>query len=65
MVATSAVPVSVTLGGKKPLLEELTSSLADAFGVSVPIPTCAIKAMGSNSKVRRIEFLINTFLTFS
>jgi len=40
MVETSAVPVSVTLGGKKPLVVLLTSSCAEAAGVAVPIPTC-------------------------
>jgi hypothetical protein len=30
--------VRVTLGGKKPKVEELTSSFADALGVDVPIP---------------------------
>jgi hypothetical protein len=45
---------SETLGGKNPfaLLPEAASiwSLADASGVDVPIPTCAIEKQGINNR---------------
>ena len=34
--------VRVTLGGKKPIVEELTSNFADVFGIDVPIPVWAV-----------------------
>jgi hypothetical protein len=42
MVLTSVVEVNATRGGRKPLLDALTSSEALALGVVVPIPTCAV-----------------------
>jgi hypothetical protein len=35
------VAVNATLGGKNPLVVLVTSNLADASGLFVPIPTCA------------------------
>ena len=38
MVVLSVMLVSVTRGGRNPLLVDVTSNLADASGVVVPIP---------------------------
>jgi O-succinylbenzoate synthase len=44
MVVLSVTDVKVTRGGRKPLLVELTSNLADASGELVPMPVCANEA---------------------
>jgi hypothetical protein len=41
IVELSEALVRLTLGGKKPLSEEVISNFADALGVVVPIPTWA------------------------
>jgi hypothetical protein len=43
IVVLSVIEVKVTRGGKNPLFEEVTSSLADASGVVVPMPVWAYK----------------------
>ena len=43
--------VKATRGGKKPLFELFTSNMAEASGVLVPIPTCAIEAKEQNIKI--------------
>ena len=45
---------SVIRGGKKPLVVELTSNCADAFGVVVPIPVWdkAGRLKPTNSKIK-------------
>ena len=42
IVVASVALVKVTRGGKNPLFVAYTSSFADALGVVVPIPVCAI-----------------------
>lgn len=50
--------VRVTLGGKKPKVEELTSNLADALGVDVPIPVWAITWIEINNPANNKKCLI-------
>jgi hypothetical protein len=60
IVVLSFVPVNVTRGGKKPCVEELTSNFADALGVVVPIPVCALaKFVESKIDNMKIIFFIN------
>ena len=47
------VAVSETLGGKKPWVVELTSSLAEAWGVLVPMPTWADNSIEKRQKTAR------------
>jgi len=58
------VDVRATLGGKKPLVSENTSSFADALGVVVPIPVWASTKEEINNTFNRknIFFMIYTIL---
>jgi hypothetical protein len=53
------IAVKAMRGGKKPLSEAETSSLAEAWGVAVPMPVWANKPVDKNKK--RINlFIINS-----
>jgi hypothetical protein len=57
MVVTSVVLIKETLGGKNPLSVAVTSNLADALGVVVPIPVCAPVCVAQNTKSRYKKYL--------
>jgi hypothetical protein len=47
---TALLAVKATRGGRNPLSVAVTSSLADAFGVVVPMPVWALAKNGNNKK---------------
>jgi hypothetical protein len=61
MVELSEVPVSVTRGGRNPLLLAEISRPADALGVEVPIPTCAKPRIGQKHRkvIKSLLLIIN------
>ncbi|GEQ87189.1 hypothetical protein ULMS_26970 [Patiriisocius marinistellae] len=63
IVDVSLIPVSEILGGKKPLLLELISSIAPGLGFVVLIPTCPIvfKVMNIKKKVRKYFMIYKCF----
>ena len=55
----------VILGGKSPLVVEVTSSIDDVDGLFVPIPTCACaKAAVHSSKIKKTFFFMLVVLFF-
>ena len=65
MVLTSVVPVNDTLGGKNPCVVDVISNFAEAFGVVVPIPTCALLVSElaiTNSVIIILFFIVYIFL---
>ena len=59
MVATSVVLKRAIRGGKNPLFDALTSSLAEAWGVVVPMPVWE-RAVHETNKKRKM-YLISLF----
>ena len=50
--------VAVIRGGRKPWVSDCTSSLAEAFGVVVPIPTCERPNSGLRSGTSKSVLII-------
>jgi hypothetical protein len=54
-VGAVTLAVEVTLGMSSPLSVEVTSSAADALGVAVLIPTCAVMVADTITKKMKVE----------
>jgi hypothetical protein len=52
------VAVKATLGGKNPFVVLFTSRRADASGLDVPMPTCAIVRAGRRNASMWIAFFM-------
>jgi hypothetical protein len=53
----------VIRGGKNPLLVDVTSNTAEAFGLVVPIPTCALLVTAVSKKIK-IIWKVYFFISF-
>jgi hypothetical protein len=58
----ASLSVFVILGAKNPLVVEVTSNWAAAFGVAVPIPIWAFALVAMSRTTRRTELKIDFFM---